>query len=161
MKKFMNGLALAAIAICYMAITGCTAVDPVARVDRNDLANEGTIVFTRPARFTPWFGNYSISQFIEIVYERASRNEAGLLVVEVGIRNRGPVSWTNWHTRAPEYLNIAATCNFYESSAGVMGGPMIYQTNRKVLTIGKGETYAYKAVCPVENAMGYQLVLGD
>ena len=141
--------------------SGCTAVDPVVRANRADMAQEGTIVFTRPAHFTPWFGNYSISQFIEITYERVARNQAGQLVVEVGIRNRGPVSWTNWHQHAPKTLNIAATCNFYETQTGALGGPCIYQTNRRTLVIGRGETYAYKAVCPAENANGYQLVLGD
>lgn len=156
-----KAFSLTAFVLVSSIFIGCTAVDPVARVDRGQMAQEGTIVFTRPAHFTPWFGNYSISQFLEIAYERVSRNAAGQLVVEVGIRNRGPVSWTNWHRHAPKTLSIAATCNFYETSAGALGGPCIYQTNRRTLVIGRGETYAYKAVCPVENANGYQLVLGD
>ena len=152
---------LTAFVLVSSVFIGCTAVDPLARADRGNMAQEGTVVCTRPAHFTPWFGNYSISQFLEITYERVSRNAAGQLVVEVGIRNRGPVSWTNWHRHAPKTLNIAATCNFYETSAGALGGPCIYQTNRRTLVIGRGETYAYKAVCPAENANGYQLVLGD
>lgn len=160
MKKMIK---VPAIAIGFLSLNflGCTAVDPVARADRAAMSQEGTVVFTRPAHFTPWFGNYSISQFIEITYERVSRNAAGQLVVEIGIRNRGPVSWTNWHRHAPEKLSITATCNFYETSAGVLGGPMLYQTNRRTLVINRGETYAYKAVCPVDGANGYQLVLGD
>lgn len=161
MKKHMKISLIAAAAIAGAVFCGCTAVDPVARADQVDMAREGTIVFTRPARFTPWFGNYSISQFLEVTYERASRNAAGLLVVEVGIRNRGPVSWTNWHQHAPKILNIAATCNFYGTQSGALGGPVIYQTNRRTLAINRGETYAYKAVCPVEGANGYQLILGD
>ena len=150
-----------AIGVLSLNFLGCTAVDPVARADRSVMSQEGTVVFTRPAHFTPWVGNYSISQFIEITYELVSRNDAGQLVVEVGIRNRGPVSWTNWHTHAPKTLSIAATCNFYETAAGALGGPVVYQTNRRTLVINRGETYSYKAVCPVDNAKGYQLVLGD
>ncbi len=161
MKKHMKISLLAAAAITGAVFCGCTAVDSVARAGQRDMAREGTIVFTRPARFTPWFGNYSISQFLEVTYERASRNAAGQLVVEVGIRNRGPVSWTNWHQHAPKILNIAATCNFYGTQAGALEGPVIYQTNRRTLAINRGETYVYKAVCPVEGANGYQLVLGD
>ena len=151
--------ALANVALALVLFAGCTAVDPVDHAKH--LESEGTIVFTRPARFTPWFGNYSISQFLEITYEHASRNSAGQLVVEVGIRNRGPVSWTNWYRHAPEVLNIAATCNFYGTQAGALGGPVVYQTNRRTLTIRRGETFSYKAVCPVEGANGYQLVLGE
>ena len=161
MKKARRMAAAACAALAALAIGGCTAVDPVARADQRELAAEGTIVFTRPARFTPWFGNYSISQFLEITYEQVSRNPAGQFVVEVGIRNRGPVGWTNWHRHAPKTLNIAATCNFYGTPAGALGGPVVYSTNRRVLAINRGETFAYKAVCPVEGANGFQLVLGD
>ncbi len=161
MNKKIKILMLAGSVLAMAFFGGCTAVDPVARANREDMSQEGTIVFTRPARFTPWFGNYSISQFIEVTYEHVSRNGAGQLVVEVGIRNRGPVSWTNWHQQAPKVLNIAATCNFYGTSAGALGGPIVYQTNRRTLAINRGETFAYKAVCPVEGANGYQLVLGD
>lgn len=160
MNKLMKIPAIA-IGVLSLNFLGCTAVDPVARADRAAMSQEGTVVFTRPAHFTPWFGNYSISQFLEITYERVSRNDAGQLVVEVGIRNRGPVSWTNWNTHAPKTLSIAATCNFYETAAGALGGPVVYQTNRRMLVINRGETFAYKAVCPVDNAKGYQLVLGD
>ena len=160
MNKLMKIPAIA-IGVLSLNFLGCTAVDPVARADRAAMSQEGTVVFTRPAHFTPWFGNYSISQFLEITYERVSRNDAGQLVVEVGIRNRGPVSWTNWNTHAPKTLSIAATCNFYETAAGALGGPVVYQTNRRTIVINRGETYSYKAVCPVENAQGYQLVLGD
>ena len=161
MKMSIKVSVVSMTAIASAVFFGCTAVDPVVRADQGESAKEGTIVFTRPARFTPWFGNYSISQFLEITYERASRNSAGQLVVEVGIRNRGPVSWTNWHRHAPELLDIAATCNFYGTQAGALGGPVIYQTNRRTLAIRRGETFSYKAVCPVDGANGYQLVLGD
>ena len=127
---------LTAFVLVSSVFIGCTAVDPLARADRGNMAQEGTVVFTRPAHFTPWFGNYSISQFLEITYERVSRNAAGQLVVEVGIRNRGPVSWTNWHRHAPKTLNIAATCNFYETSAGALGGPCIYRSWRDLCVQG-------------------------
>lgn len=161
MNQHVNATLVLMTALFGVFSCGCIAVDPVDRADSGDLAKEGTIVFTRPARFTPWFGNYSIGQFLEITYERASRNAAGQLVVEVGIRNRGPVSWTNWHRHAPKSLSIAATCSFYETPSSAAGGPVVYQTNRQTLVINRGETCAYKAVCPVASANGYQLVLGD
>lgn len=139
-----------------MFFGGCYAVYNANRAE--DLSREGSIVFTRPARFTPFFGSYSISDFVEIVYEKAYKNEAGQLVVEVGIRNRGPVSWTNWNMRAPERLTIKTTCNFYNGNRN--GSPIVYSTNRREIVINRGETFAYQAVCPAE-AFSYQVILGD
>ena len=154
MKKIFGAFMTAAVAV----FCGCTAVDSANRADVGEVAREGTVVFTRPARFTPFFGNYSISQFVEIVYERASRNSAGQLVVEVGIRNRGPVSWTNWHVNAPRRLTLKSRANFYR---GGINTPMVYSTNTQVIVIGRGETFAYKVVCPNPEADAYQIVLGD
>lgn len=144
----------AAIIFC-----SCHPVTSAHRADINKTTNENSIIFTRPARFTPFFGSYSISQFFEIIYERASRNEAGQLVVEVGIRNRGPVSWTNWPQYAPSKITLNTHCNFYQGNRVV--SPIVYSTNHQRIVIGRGETYAYKAVCPVQTAESYQLVLGD
>ncbi len=152
MKYFL----FVAVFICSMFICGCHSVYNANRAD--DLSREGSIVFTRPARFSPFFGSYSISEFVEIVYEKAYKNAAGQLVVEVGIRNRGPVSWTNWHVKAPERLTLKTICNFYNGNKN--GSPIAYSTNRREIVIGRGETFAYQAVCPVE-AFSYQLILGD
>ena len=135
---------------------GCKAVHDA---DRPDNIDEGTVVFTRPARYTMFFGSYSISEFMEVVYERDSRNDAGQLVVEVGIRNRGLASWTNWPQHAPSRIILKARCNFYREKRVV--SPIAYSTNQSRLIIGRGETYAYKAVCPVADVSDYQLVLGD
>lgn len=154
----MKYTSIFAVAVMAVIFTGCTAVDNANPADAGKLAKEGTIVFTRPAQFTPFFGSHSISEFVEIVYENVSRNEAGFLVVEVGIRNRGPVLWTNWHVRAPKRLTLKARCNFYRGSIQT---PMVYSTNARTIVVPKGETYAYRAVCPVKDATNYQLVLGD
>lgn len=140
------------------AFYGCHPVYNANRASQEYLAKEGSIVFTRPYRFTPFFGSYSLSEFVEIVYERASKNEAGQLVVEVGIRNRGPVSWTNWHKNAPEIITLKTRCNFYQQNRNM--SPVVYSTNQQEIVIGRGETFTYRAVCPVD-AMSYTLVLGD
>ncbi len=142
-------------------LTGCTAVKPVNRESTQDLAEEGTIVFTRPARYTPFFGSYSQRDFITITYEKFSVNEAGQPVVEAGIRYSGPASWTNWAENAPGSITIFARCNFYRDRSAQASGPALYATNRQALVIKRGETYAYRAVCPKEGAAGYQLVLGE
>lgn len=148
------------LSICAAAILcGCHSVCDVARANPEDLNKESTIVFTRSAKFTPFFGTHSMREFIEITYEKFYRNEAGQLVVEVGIRNRGPVSWTNWHRRAPKRLTLNTRCNFYSGNRVV--SPMVYSTNRQKIVIERGETYAYKVLCPSLNANSFQLVLGD
>lgn len=154
MKYFVLFFAFAAMFV----FGGCTAVDTADRADQKELAKEGTVVFTRPAQFTPFFGTHSISEFVEIVYENAYRNESGQLVVEIGVRNRGPVRWTNWHVRAPRRLTLQARCNFYR---GGLNTPMVYSTNTRTIVVEKGRTFAYTAVCPVKEASAYQLVLGD
>ena len=151
---FMFFAMAAAIIFC-----SCRPVRDAHRANPQRAAKESSIIFTRAAHFTPFFGSYSMSQFFEIIYERASRNEAGQLVVEIGIRNRGPVNWTNWHMHAPERISLNTHCNFYRGDRVV--SPIVYSTNHQRIVIGRGETYAYKAVCPVLSAESYQLVLGD
>lgn len=155
MKKF---IILSMLLFCVLFISGCYSVYNANRASYDDLAKEGSIVFTRPAKFSPFFGSYSISEFVEIVYEKASKNEAGQLVVEVGIRNRGPVSWTNWHQDAPARITLKTVCNFYQGQR--INSPIAYATNKREIVIDRGETFAYKAVCPVE-ALSYQLILGE
>ncbi|MBQ9788040.1 MAG: hypothetical protein IJW31_00370 [Lentisphaeria bacterium] len=147
------------VGICVVLICGCQATYNVNRASHADLASEGTVVFTRPAKFAPLFGSYSLSEFVEIVYERSSKNEAGQMVVELGIRNRGPVSWTNWDRKAPERITLKIRSNFYLENS--INSPIVYSTNQQEIVISRGETYAYKVTCPNVNAMGYQIILGD
>ena len=148
------------LSICAAAILcSCHPVYNAPRADAEEINAEGSVIFTRPAQFTPFFGTHSIREFIEITYENSYRNEAGQLVVEVGIRNRGPVTWTDWHHRAPKRLTLNTRCNFYSGNRVV--SPMVYSTNRQKIVIERGETYAYKVVCPTQNANSFQLVLGD
>lgn len=122
-------------------------------------AAEGTVVFTRPARTAIFFGTYSLAQFFEITYDRATRNENGFLVVEVGVRNCGPSSWVNRYQTMPDSITIKAQCNFY--SGLDTNSPICYSTSQQAILVRHGETYAYKAICPLKEAQSYQLVLGD
>lgn len=151
MKKFFVFSVMAVMAL----FCGCHSTYPV---DRNNTP-ETSVVFTRPARFTPFFGSYSLSEFVEITYERASRNHANQFVVEVGIRNRGPVSWTNWFKNAPEQIPLKVQTSFFRGPRS--GSPSVYTTNRQEIVIGRGETYHLKVVCPVKDVSDYQVVLGD
>lgn len=154
MKKFFQ---LFAVVTMALSMVSCYTTHNVDRAPQENLDAEGTIVFTRPARYSMWFGSYSQREFIEITYENVSRNEAGMMVVEVGIRYRGPVSWTNWYRKAPPTMSLRAQCNF----AKFRKGARVYSTNNQVLPLRLGETYDYKAICPVKEAGDYQLVLGE
>lgn len=146
--------------VLALALAGCRTNYPVSRVPTSELMTEGTVVFDRAARNNPFFGTHSVVEYVEVVYDRFSVNEAGQPVVEVGIRYRGPVSWTNWFKDAPENLNLSAICNFYDTPAAQAGGPIVYSTSRLPIVVKLGETYAFKAVCPRTSARGYQVVLG-
>ncbi|MBR2374029.1 MAG: hypothetical protein IKA87_07340, partial [Lentisphaeria bacterium] len=71
----------------------------------------------------------------------------------------GPVSWTNWFKEAPSRLTLRTVCNFYQD--GGIDTPVVYSTNHREIVIRRGETFAFKAVCPVNKANRYQIVLGD
>lgn len=144
-----------------MFIGGCYSVKPLDRPSDADLIGEGSVVFARAGQYTLWFGSHSPREYFEVVYERMSRNDAGFAVVEVGIRYRGGVSWTDWYRNVPQTVTLGAVCNFYSTPAAQAGGPIIYSTNRERLVLQRGGTYAYRAVCPVREAEGYQLVLGE
>ena len=156
MKTIFNFFLLLVTAFVFCS---CTAVDNAERASVADLQAESSVIFTRPARFTPFFGSYSISRLIEITYERASRNQAGQLVVEVGIRYKGHTGWTDWYVKTPRQISLKSICNFYQD--GGVDTPVVYATNQRTLLIQRGGTYAYKAVCPVKSANRFQLVLGD
>ena len=139
-----------------LLLSGCRAVYSANRADAD---REGTIVFTRPAKFHPFFGSHSLSDFVEITYEKVSRNHAGQLVVEAGIRNRGTVQFSNWYKRAPENITVRTQCNFFEGNSS--NTPIVYSTNQRDIVIPRGKTYPYRAVCPATKANSHQLILGD
>ena len=55
-----------------LAAAGCRSVHNVDRADSEELAGEGTIVFVRPTEYS-LLGTKSLSDYIEIVYERAGQ----------------------------------------------------------------------------------------
>ncbi len=149
---------LALFGILMLTWTGCRTVDAAANA--TDLADESRVVFARATEYTMWFGSESPNDYFEITYCRLAQNDAGQPVAEVGIRYRGGTSWTNWFRPVPEHVSLTAVCNFYPTSGAQAEGPAIYSTNKQILQFSLGQTTAFKAVCPVQEAMGFQLVLG-
>ena len=78
-----------AVGVSAAAMSGCYSVKAVDRASEDDLIAEGSVVFARAGQYTLWFGSHSPREYFEVVYERFSYNDAGMPVVEVGIRYRG------------------------------------------------------------------------
>ncbi len=145
-------------ALCASALfvfIGCRAVNTVDTAETTP-ATESDVIFTRSQELTPWFGTHSPHDYFEIVYKKFSRNDAGFPVVEIGLRYRGGVSWTDWFEEVPQVVELHAVCNFYR----IPDGPIVYATNAETLLFNLGRTTHFKAVCPVKEAETFQLVLG-
>ncbi len=156
MKAFKFICAMALVAL--FAGAGCRTVDSAERA--KGLSGEGKVVFSRATDYTMFFGSRSPSDYFEVTYCEMTRNEADQPVVEVGLRYRGGTSWTNWMDTMPKHVELSAVCNFYRTGSAQAAGPAIYSTNRQMLHFTLGQTTAFRAVCPVKEAMGFQLVLG-
>lgn len=163
LKAYCSGvLALSAMIVSLLA-GGCASVQQPYQADREKLAKEGSTVFVRPGQYTIFFGSESLNEYLEITYERGSVNEAGQMVVELGLRNRGPVRWYNFLRTAPDQIVVMAQANFYETITQGHGpsGPPVYRTNRQKFVIKRGELVDCRFVCPVKTARSYQVVLSE
>lgn len=153
----MNKVIFAVMAMCLVA-TGCRTVTQLDTADRADVVAEGSMVFERAKEFAI-FGSRSPRDYFEVVYEDFSSNEAGLPVLEVGIRYRGGTGFTNWTQEIPEKMTLVAKTTFYKGERAV--SPVAYASNRQTLLFRKGETVSLKVVSPVREARSYQVVLGE
>ncbi len=152
-------LTLLTVVAALFSLTGCKSVQSVDRADRADLANEDTIVFTRPADYAIW-GTNSLRDYLEVTYERFYVNDAGQNVLEVGLRYRGATNWYDFFVTAPESISFAGQANFY-AGRSPRGGAPLYSTNRQTILIRRGDTYNFRAVSPRKGAESYQLVLSE
>ncbi len=145
--------------IFFVMISGCKAVYKTERVAQSRLAGEPQVGFVRPDKYTI-LGTRSVCDYIEIVYEKKTTNEAGFPLVELGVRNRGGQHF--WDLKGPPIvLSVKAT--FYNApiqSAGPTGAP-VYETNWQTVRIVRGDTAHYRVVCPVKEARHYQLMLSE
>ena len=161
MKHYLRLTLLASFAAAGLLLSfagGCKSVQSVDRVDRADLENEGTIVFTRPVRYVVW-GTKSLRDYLEVTYERFYTNDAGQDVLEVGLRYRGATDWYDFYYKMPESITFTGQANFY-SGKNHLGAPL-YSTNRQTILIRRGDTFNFKAVSPRKGAGSYQLVLSE
>ncbi len=144
------------VLITVLFITGCKTLHNVDRVTDQALKQESTIVFVRPTEYSI-FGTKSISDYMEISYETAKKNTASLLVVKAGLRNRGGQHF--WDTIGPQY-QISVKTTFYETPMGYNSAP-VYETNWETVTMRRGDTHHYQAICPRKNVDYYQITISE
>lgn len=150
---------LAAVVPAVALLASCNSVHNVDRADPKELSGEGTVVFVRPTQYS-LFGTKSLSDYIEITYERAQRNAAGLLEVRVGLRDRGGQHF--WDVQGRDFP-ISAKTAFYEQPIAGEGrrNPPAYETNWQRVTLLRGATTDYKVTCPVKEGAYYQITLSE
>lgn len=147
-----------AVLLFSVAFTGCLPVEPVVV----NLTPQGDVVFTRPFRWQPFFGSYSANEYIELTHRNAYRNDAGHMVVQVGIRNRGAESWTNWFVTTKKYLYLDGKINFFEGDRNSQNKKIVNLKDEFIpITIRRGDTYWFEAVAPTASCSDFQLILSE
>ena len=144
----------------FLALSaGCRSVYDVDRARQRELATEGTVVFVRPTEYT-LLGTKSLSDYVEVVYEQAQRNDAGLLEVRIGLRDKGGQHFWDVHGRD---FPISVKTAFYVSPvAGEQRrSPPVYETNWQRVSLLRGGTSDYQVVCPLKSGAHYQVTLSE
>lgn len=143
--------------LCFSGLillsSGCRSVSDATRMKH--VGEEGNLVFVRPDRYTI-LGSRSLSQYVEIVYEKMTVDEHGKAHVTVGVRNVGGHSW--YDLKGPSFT-LGATIAFYKTP-GPDSAP-IYRSNQRSYVIQRGETAHLAFDCPVAGAASYQIVFSD
>lgn len=154
LRRGVEGLIL-----LLVLLAGCRSVYNVDRADQRELATEGTVVFVRPTEYS-LLGTKSLSDYVEVVYEQAERNDAGLLVVQIGLRGKGGQHL--WDVRGRDFP-ISVKTAFYEAPVVGEGQrhPPVYETNWQRVSLLRGATSDHRVVCPVKSGAYYQVTLSE
>lgn len=139
-------------------VNGCAPVHPMPQASNATLQVERTIVFVRPDEHT-LLGTRSLSDYIEVVYEHSELNNAGLLDVKVGLRNRGG---QHLWDRKGRNINISLKCVFYNKpELGDQRNYPLYETNWRTLRLIRGAITDLSFICPKKGAEHYQVILSE
>jgi hypothetical protein len=153
----LGAAALAAGAI--LATSGCGTVRNADTTAKGELAEESNIVVVRPDRYT-LLGTRSVSDYLEVSYERFTKNAAGLPQAEVGVRSRGGEHW--WDLKGPSFTIYAQAVFYGEPVAGVDArSKPLYKTNKRAVPLQRGATADLSFTCPVKGAKGYQVIFSE
>jgi hypothetical protein len=151
--------------VILMSASGCVTPETVTtvynadRVSADRLAEEGTIVFVRPTDYNV-FGTESIRDYVEVTYEQASRNDAGFLKLNLGLRNRCGQRF--YDTGGPSF-HLSVKTAFYDRplASGTPQSAPLYETNWQKIKLIRGATEHYQVICPVAVAGYYQVTISE
>ena len=146
-----------ALVLAVVVLAGCQTVYNVDRAEPGKLTKEGTVVFVRPTEYS-LLGTKSLSDYVEITYDQARRNDAGLLEVRVGLRDRGGQHF--WDVKGMDFA-VSAKTTFYAVAGSDHRSAPVYETNWQRVMMVRGGTADYKAVCPMKEGAYYQVTLSE
>jgi len=141
---------LATVLLAGLACTGCKSTYNSKRVSAANIRREGTIVWVRPRTNLPL---QSLRRRMELTYEQAEANQAGLLQISLGCRNKSGSD-----------LVINLRTAFYAEPFGAPGTQTsmpVYTTNWKRMTLTRGATDQYRATCPKKSGKYYQVTISE
>ena len=88
------------------------------------------------------------------------RNEAGLLEVRIGLRDRGGQHF--WDVTGPDFPLSAKVAFYEEPIAGQeYRTPPVYETNWQRVVLQRGATSDFRVTCPVKEGVYYQVTLSE
>ncbi len=155
------GMVLVFVAVGASCVSreSVTTVYNADRVSTEKLGREGTVVFVRPSEYSV-FGTESIREYIEVAYERASRNNAGLLQVDLGLRNRGG---QRFYDKGGPNFQVSIKTAFYNEPFNADSSRAVpaYETNWQTVKLLRGDTGRYQVTCPVRSAGYYQVTISE
>ncbi len=158
MKRFWNtAIVMAGVALI---LAGCQSTQSVQNIRQEEIEQEGNVVFVRPPTHTT-FGSNSLGEYVRVTHDVARRNRAGLLTVNIGLRNIGGAHW--WDTHGPDFP-VSIKTSFYDQPYKQGGGitsVAVYETNWETVKMLRGGTVEYKAICPVKSAAYYQVTISE
>lgn len=131
-------------------LCGCASTYDVKRVSEKTVEREGNIVFVRPKTNLPL---QSLRRRLEVTYDSAQKNAAGLLEVKVGCRNKSGSD-----------LVIYLKAAFYDQPYNAPGTQMavpVYEANWQRVAIPRGATEQYQVVCPKKEGTHYQISISE
>lgn len=151
--------ALCILVISALAISGCQTTYNADRPKAVEGQAEDSIVFVRPDRYSI-IGTRSIRNYVEVVYEQSNHNEADLLRVSAGFRNKGGQQIYDF--KGPDFV-ISVKTTFFNEPIQATGpqGPPVYETNWQTLSMNRGAISHYEAICPVPEGLYYQIVVSE
>jgi len=141
-------------------LTGCQTIHQANRTNPELMKQEPRVGFVRPDHYTILLGTRSISDYIEITYERQNVNQANYPTVELGLRDRGGQHF--WDVKGPAVV-LSVKTSFYNNPISASGpsGPPVYETNWQPVRIVRGDTAHYKATSLVQKGIYYQVRISE